>query len=161
VAGPTRHLARIFVLLFVALVVARPEGATASDALGKEDRAAIRRVIEAQIEALRRDDASEAFSYAAPAVRELFGTPERFFEMVKNMYAPLYRPRSVTFLELERIAGEHTQKVVVVGSDGAPRLALYLMARQPDGSWKILGCVLRPFPLEVVQELPRAKRRRG
>jgi hypothetical protein len=150
VAGPTRRLERIFVLILAALIVAHPLTAVASEALGKEDRAAIRRVIEAQIEALRRDDADEAFTYAAPAVRELFGTPERFFEMVKNIYAPLYRPRSVTFLELERIAGEHTQKVLVVGSDGAPRLAMYLMARQPDGSWKILGCVLRPFPLEVV-----------
>ena len=142
-ARSTKRLARIFVL-FAALVVALRSEAVASDELGKEDRAAIRRVIEAQIEALRRDDAAEAFEYAAPAVRQLFGTPERFFEMVKNTYAPLYKPRSFTFLELERIAGEHTQKVLVVGSDGAPRLALYLMARQPDGSWKILGCVLHP-----------------
>ena len=28
------------------------------------------------------------------------------------------------------------------GPDGRPRIALYIMERQPDGSWKIDGCIL-------------------
>ena len=108
------------------------------------ERTAIRRVIGLQIEALRRDDGATAFSFAAPTIRELFGTPEVFLAMVRERYAPLYRPRSVHFGSITLIAGEVTQEVFVVAGDGVPTTALYLMDRQANGEWKILGCVLAP-----------------
>jgi ketosteroid isomerase-like protein len=112
--------------------------------LAARDRDAIRRTIADQIEALRRDDGAAAFAFAAPAIQDLFGTPENFMRMVRSAYAPLYRPRDVRFAELEIVAGEVTQKVVVVDAEGRPATALYLMDRQPDGAWKILGCVIVP-----------------
>ena len=39
-------------------------------------------VIEAQIEAMAIDDWSKAFSFASPAIRKRFGSPQRFKEMV-------------------------------------------------------------------------------
>jgi hypothetical protein len=32
--------------------------------------------------------------------------------------------------------------VLLVGPDGKPVMALYAMERQPDGSWRIDGCML-------------------
>src|ERR1041384_5187484 len=69
------------------------------------DARAVRAVIEAQLEAFRRDDAPRAFSYAAPGIRESFGTPEKFMAMVREQYAVVYRPRSVSFEE-PLMAGE-------------------------------------------------------
>ncbi len=109
-----------------------------------EDRAGVRAVIEKQMDAFKRDDAVEAFSYAAPALQELFAPPERFLQMVKDVYAPVYRPRSVTFADLEIVDGEYTQRVLLVGPDDRPVVALFLMDKQEDGAWKILGCVLHP-----------------
>jgi hypothetical protein len=34
------------------------------------------------------------------------------------------------------------QNVLVVGPDGIPVMAIYLMQRQPDGSWRINGVYL-------------------
>jgi hypothetical protein len=34
------------------------------------------------------------------------------------------------------------QEILVVGPDGQPVLAEYIMQRQPDGSWRINGVIL-------------------
>jgi len=39
-----------------------------------------------------------------------------------------------------------TQRVLLVGPDGVPVVADYLMQRQPDGSWRINGCILERPP---------------
>jgi hypothetical protein len=120
------------------------EGPAARKPVTAEDRAAVRAVIEAQIDAFRHDDAEKAFSYAAPAIQELFAPPERFLQMVRDVYAPVYRPKSVKFVDLEIVAGEYTQKVLLVGPDDVPVMALFLMDKRAEGDWKILGCVLHP-----------------
>jgi len=113
-------------------------------AIGDAERDAIRRVIDAQMAAFQRNDGPAAFAQAAPSIRDLFGTPESFMHMVAQSYAPIYRPRSWAFGELEIVAGEYTQHVTVIGENGTAANAFYLMARQDDGSWKILGCILVP-----------------
>ena len=134
-----------FALLFVvALLVALPGGrdARAEPAVSEADRAAIRLVIERQIEAFRRDDGAAAFGLAAPAIRRQFGTPENFLGMVARGYRPVYRPSDVAFGALVEIEGKLVQRVTVVGPDGRPVLALYIMEQQPDGTWLINGCIL-------------------
>ena len=130
-------------LLVVALVP------LAAAALPAAERSAIRDVIEAQLEAFRRDDGAGAFAYASPAIQRMFGTPERFMRMVREGYAPVYRPRRVDFRDLVTEGGRLTQRVRLVGPDGRPVIANYFMERQPDGTWRIDGCVL-----EEVAELP-------
>jgi hypothetical protein len=112
--------------------------------LPSSERAAIRHVIEQQLEAFKRHDGPAAFAHAAQAIQDLFGTPERFMLMVQHEYPPIYRPRSYTFRELELVGGEFTQSVTIVGDDGDAVTAFYLMSHQADGSWRILGCVLTP-----------------
>lgn len=110
-----------------------------------QDRAAIQAVISAQIEAFRKDDAVRAFSFAAPGIRQVFQTPERFIEMVKAGYAQIYRPLKLEFGPASRSLGtlqQVRQVVNLVGLDGKKAVAYYLMERQPDGSWKIGGVQL-------------------
>src|SRR5207245_9425159 len=107
-----------------------------------EDRAQIRAVIEDQLAAFRRDDGVAAFSYAAPVIRERFATPDNFMEMVRTGYRPVYRPREVAFGTLELRDGRLVQRALLVGPDGVATVALYVMERQPDGSWKIAACLL-------------------
>ena len=114
--------------------------------LGAGDVQTIRRVIEQQIDAFKRDDATGAYSFAAPSIQKIFPTAEIFMRMVRQGYQPVYRPRSYAFDELTRIEGKIIQPVRVVGPDGLPVTALYIMERQPDGSWKIGGCVLTQVP---------------
>ncbi len=67
-------------------------------------------------------------------------------QMARQGYQPAYRPRSYAFGELTRIDDKLVQPVEIVGPDGVPVTALYIMERQPDGSWKIGGCVLTRAP---------------
>lgn len=125
------------------LAIAAPAKAQDADRPSGADRAAIRQVIEQQMEAFRTDDAERAFGYASPMIRHMFGSADIFMDMVRQGYQPVYRPRSVEFGELADIEGQPAQKVHVIGPDGRPVTAIYVMKRQPDGTWRIDGCYLQ------------------
>ncbi len=128
-------LALVACLSFAAARASTPASPDPSDA------AAIRHVIEGQLDAFRTDDGTQAFAYASPAVQSIFKTPETFMSMVRAGYQPVYRPREVEFRDLVPLEGRWTQRVLVVGPDGVPVVAQYFMEKQPDGSWRIDGCV--------------------
>ena len=107
-----------------------------------EDLAAIRVVINRQIEAFRRDDARGAFALVSPEVQETFGTPERFLDTVRVSYRAVYRPSAVVFLDLLVMGYDTVQRVQVTDRSGAVWVAYYAMQRQRDGSWRTNGCYL-------------------
>jgi hypothetical protein len=104
------------------------------------DAASIQETIRNQLEAFKVDDGAAAYSYAAPNVKAIFPTVEAFMAMVKRGYQPVYRPRSYSFRNLEEASGTIMQTVEILGPDGDYWTAVYTMARQEDGSWKITGC---------------------
>jgi hypothetical protein len=110
------------------------------------DRAGIKSVIESQMAAFQKDDAARAFSFANPTIQRMFGSPERFMSMVREGYAPVYRPSNVVFGSLSWVEGDWIQAVSLVGPDGQPALALYTMEKQADGAWRIAGCALTKSP---------------
>lgn len=114
------------------------------------DNAAIHSVIERQLEAFQKDDAAGAFAYASPEIQSQFQTPEIFMDMVKTAYPTVYRPRSVLFESLTTVNGFLTQPVLLLGADGIPVKALYLMEKQSDGTWRINGCYVVPVKTESV-----------
>ena len=130
------------VLIAVSLAFVTVPAQSESLSLSDADRSSIRDVIESQLAAFQRDDGAQAFSYASPTVRRQFVTPERFMHMVRTGYAPVYRPREVEFRDLVMAGDVPVQKVLLVGPDGVPVMAIYPMQRQADGSWKIDGCML-------------------
>ncbi len=131
-----RVLPLLFLLLFIQ--AARADEAT----LGASDRVAIRAVVEQQLAAFQRDDGGTAFGFASPMIQRQFQSPDNFMRMVRTGYQPVYRPREVQFGAIVAVDGVIDQRVELVGPDGAPALAHYVMQRQPDGSWRINGCFL-------------------
>jgi len=99
-------------------------------------------VIRAQEQAFMRDDASAAYSYAAPAIKEIFPAPEIFMSMVQNGYAPVYRHKSFEFGESKVEGSRIAQRVHIVDANGEAWEALYTLEQQADGSYKITGCTL-------------------
>jgi hypothetical protein len=114
----------------------------AAPARAADDVAAAQGVIRSQVEAFSRDDAAAAYSYAAPAIREIFPQADIFMSMVRNLYAPVYRHKRFEFGEARVSDGTIAQRVHIVDADGIPWEALYTLELQPDGSVKITGCVL-------------------
>jgi Domain of unknown function (DUF4864) len=99
-------------------------------------------IIRSQVEALGRDDAATAYSYAAPGIHEMFPRADIFLGMVQHSYAPVYRDKSFEFGEARTSDGKIAQQVHIVDADGVPWEALYTLELEPDGSLKISGCVL-------------------
>ncbi len=133
---------RILSLLFLLLLFAQGARADEAATLGAVDRAAIHAVVEQQLAAFQRDDGGAAFGFASPTIQQQFQSPDNFMRMVRTGYQPVYRPREVQFGAIVAVDGVIIQRVEIVGPDGAPGLAHYVMQRQPDGSWRINGCFL-------------------
>lgn len=111
-------------------------------AFADDDVATAQSVISSQAEAFSRDDAAAAYSYAAPAIREMFRQADIFMFMVQNSYAPVYRHKSFEFGEARVAEGQVAQRVHIVDANGEAWEALYTLEREADGSLKIIGCVL-------------------
>jgi len=128
-------------LIGALLVFASVSGALPQDP-SDSDKARFQDIITAQIEAFRSDDGGRAFSFAAPAIKSMFKTPDKFMSMVRSGYPAVYRPKSVTFGEVTADLGGPTQKVHLIGPKGYAWTALYAMQRQDDGTWKISAVVM-------------------
>jgi hypothetical protein len=132
-------------LVLLALWFAASFNGTAQAAdVSAADAKAARAVIEGQLAALAADDAKRAFGYATPALREYFGTPENFIEMVRTSYPVVYRPVSVAFLKPQWVEGELVQGVHMSDDHGVLWLALYRLQRQKNKSWRISACQIVP-----------------
>ena len=127
---------RIAALLVVLSIACSPISARADDV------ATAQGVIRAQEQAFGHDDAPAAYSYAAPAVKQIFPAPDIFMSMVQNAYAPVYRHKSFEFGESKIEGSSIAQRVHIIDANGEAWEALYTLEQQADGSYKITGCSL-------------------
>ncbi len=133
---------RTIVLLMAVLLGLASLLGVASPAPAADDIAAAQDVIRSQEQAFSKDDAVAAYSYAAPAIKQIFPQADIFMYMVQNSYAPVYRHKSFEFGEARAADGRIAQRVHIVDANGEAWEALYTLVQQPDGSLKITGCSL-------------------
>ena len=129
--------------------VAGAESPPPATALRAAEWKAIQSVIRGQLAAMKAGDSTKAFAHAAPAIRQQFGTPESFLAMVRTGYGALIAARYTEFLEGAVVEGNVIQPLRLVASDNTVQVALYTMQKQPDGHWKIAGCVLAPSTVQA------------
>jgi hypothetical protein len=129
-------------IAMLALLFAAGSPAMAGGRVTVSDLIEIRAVINRQLDAFKRDDASGAFALASPGVQQAFGTPQRFLEVVRMAYRAVYRPGRVSFLDPMLLSGDVVQQVQITDRAGGVWLAYYSMQRQDDGSWRTNGCHL-------------------
>jgi len=107
-----------------------------------DDVAAAQSVIRAQEQAFGRDDATAAYSHAAPAIKQIFPQADIFLQMVQQGYPPIYRHKSFEFGDARAVDGQIAQRVHIVDANGEAWEAMYTLEQQPDGTLKITGCSL-------------------
>ncbi len=112
-------------------------GLGGSAGAGDED-VAIRGVISDQFAAFQTEDLDRAFSFASPGIQQMFGSPGRFGQMVRQGYPMVLHPRSVRFADLTERNGRTLQRVLVTDDAGALHLLEYEMV-PGDGGWRIDG----------------------
>jgi acyl-CoA thioesterase FadM len=135
-----RSLIAFCIAVAAACTVASTNAAPPSAAVAAADARAVHDVVAAQLDAFAHDDATRAFSYAAPAIQAMFQTPERFLAMVRSGYPVVYRPTGATFFVPQRLGDDIVQMVQLGDADGATWVATYRLERQRDGAWRIKGC---------------------
>jgi hypothetical protein len=132
---------RLLVTLLLSIFLLAPE--VRAQQVAPADAEQFQRIISNQITAFRADNGFAAYSYAAPAIKRIFPSPEIFMDMVRKGYRPVYRPIRFEFGDVEKdVQGRPTQQVTIIDENGKAWSALYVFERQPDGSWKIIGCSL-------------------
>jgi hypothetical protein len=126
----------------LALVLATGTAQAADEA----ERDAARATVARQIEAFRKDDAAMAYAQAAPAIQEMFPSPDLFLAMVRQGYGAVYRARNFHVDRVEDVGSGVVLGATVQDEAGADWLALYTLEKQPDGAWRITGCQLTKAP---------------
>ncbi len=127
---------------FLGLVFGLWLAATAAFA---QDTDAIEGVIGGQLNAFNDRDVEEAWEYASPNIKRLFGSAGNFGMMVQQGYPMVWDNADVRFLELRDVAGNLWQKVMVRDARGGLHILDYQMIETPDG-WQINGVQLLPAP---------------
>jgi len=103
----------------------------------------IQSVITAQITAFQADDFEQAFTHASPLIQRIFGTSEKFGQMVQRGYPMVWRPDDVRFLGVEPRGDSLVQDVMIRDGDGRLHILEYDMI-EGDGGWKINGVRMKP-----------------
>ncbi|MBN2760710.1 MAG: DUF4864 domain-containing protein [Rhodobacteraceae bacterium] len=106
---------------------------------------AISDVIQGQISAFQADDFDTAFEYASPTIKRLFGTPERFGQMVQSGYPMVYRPAEVRMLEQRDLGSAKVQRVMIRDAQGRFHFLDYQMI-STDMGWQINGVQILAEP---------------
>jgi len=109
------------------------------------DESAVQGVISSQIEAFKSDDFGAAFAFASPAIKRIFGSPERFGAMVRNGYPMVWRPAEVRFLDTRPLGEALIQRVLITDARGTLYTLEYQMI-ETDAGWQINGVAVLQAP---------------
>jgi len=135
--------------LLLATGAARAQDSGAQDSgaqdSGAQDSGAIEDVIGSQLQAFNDRDVDEAFSYASPMIKGMFGTPQNFGLMVERGYPMVWTNSDARFLDLREVAGRLYQRVLVRDAQGGLHVLEYQMIETPEG-WQINGVSVLPAP---------------
>lgn len=100
----------------------------------------INKIIERQLLAFRNKNITEAYSLAAPQIRESFHNPDYFMHIVRVAYPQLLNFRKLSFPDLRKIDGNAFSQIVTVLDEQGERHKVRYMMLRINGQWKIAGC---------------------
>ena len=136
------NLLKAWTVAIALVFVAASEG-RAAEVLPREP--GIETTIQSQIDAFLVDDFAKAFTFASPNIKSIFGSADRFGQMVRQGYPMVWRPGEVRYLELREISGALWQKVMIRDQAGGIHLLDYQMINTGDG-WQINGVQILRAP---------------
>lgn len=110
-----------------------------------QDNRAIEAVIGSQLEAFNARDIDEAWTFASPYIKRLFGSSANFGNMVQQSYPMVWDNADVRFLDLREVRGNLWQKVMVRDAQGGLHILDYQMIETAEG-WQINGVQLLRAP---------------
>ncbi len=126
----TKKFAHCLVLL-TGLLIGYPTGSA-------QEPDTLKSIISRQIEAFRANDGPAAFGFASQQLQSFFQSPDRFMDMVRRQYSPVFRPDRFNFVGTTlETSGRPVQIVEIVDKSGLTWIATYLFEQHRDGTWRI------------------------
>ena len=107
-------------------------------------KSVVQNIVGGQITAFKDRDHERAFGYAAPSIRQMFGTTDRFIKMVRSGYGAIYGAQKWSFGRGEVKGDALVQEVLLTGPADRDWVALYTLRKQQDGTWRISGVQILP-----------------
>lgn len=114
--------------------------------LSRADAQAVQRVVAAQLDALAIDDAQRLFDTVTPSVQQNFNSSGDLLAMLRVLYPMVYRPHKIGFAPAQAMNEGAVQGVEVTDQDDTRWLALFIMERQPDDTWRVGGYLVFDNP---------------
>lgn len=119
----------------LAIAVAFSGAGRAGEPAGAEDA---RAVIQSKLDAFQAEQVETAYDFAAPNIRRIFPTPDRFGNMVKNGYPMVWDPAETSFLDAAPRGDAIVQRLRIIDKAGRAYIAEYTL-QLIDGAWRIAG----------------------
>jgi len=91
-----------------------------------------------QLEAFKQDDFETAFRFASPMIKGMFGSSQRFGQMVRQGYPMVWRPADVRYGAAVEDGPTVRQLVIITDGAGTLHYLEYEMIPGADG-WVING----------------------
>ena len=119
----------IFIVLLRAVVFANEGSAVMEE---------VHHTISSQIDAFKKNDVEEAYTFAAPNIQAQFPNPETFGLMVRNGYPIIWKPKSFKFVKFKNLGDKCIQRVLFQSYNGSLETYDYILEKN-NKQWKIAG----------------------
>lgn len=106
--------------------------------ISESDKAAIRQLIEKQLQAFQQDNETAAFSLTSPTIQGKFNQGD-FIAMIKSKYHAIVAPRSIMFRGFTLINDYPALVSMIMDREGNLAQGVFIVQHQKDYSWRIHG----------------------
>ena len=118
-----------FIILFRAIVFADE---------GRSVMEEVHYTISSQIDAFKKNDVNEAYTFAAANIQAQFPNPDTFGLMVKNGYPTIWKPKSFKFVKFKDLGDKCIQRVLFQSYEGSIETYDYILEKN-NNLWRIAG----------------------
>ena len=102
-------------------------------------KAKAHKIISSQIDAFRKSDIDEAYTFASPFIKSRFANAEIFGQMVKKGYPMIWSAKDYKFLEFTFFNGALVQRVLFMDSKERIFVFDYELRQYESETWLING----------------------
>ena len=99
---------------------------------------AVQNTISSQIDAFKKNDIEEAYTFAAPNIQAQFPNPENFGLMVRKGYPIIWKPKSFKFVNFKDLGDKCIERVLFQSYNGSLETYDYILEKN-NNLWKIAG----------------------
>ena len=120
----------LFLIILLRAVVFADEGRSVMEE--------VHHTISLQIDAFKKNDVNEAYTFAAPNIQAQFPNPDTFGLMVKNGYPIIWKPKSFKFVKFKDLGDKCIQRVLFQSYEGSLETYDYILEKN-NNQWRIAG----------------------